>query len=192
MIFVQEYIWRVENPLQKQLHGINFLDSESSLPTICMQRSSVSLDTSLLLNRLWNNITQFHLLLAHSQEGLSVPLWSIRVNQRVKYWDCSGIFSLSFWSCSGVVSLKSQANREPHSFSWLNFCLYKQIGLRSHCRKGKWASFPLFYRHSQKRGVWLLFICSLNLGFYSHFCCSCCSAIWETWVTKIGSRLNWF
>lgn len=52
MICVQEYIWRVENPLQKQLHTINLLDSESSLPMIGMQRNSVSLDTSLLMNRL--------------------------------------------------------------------------------------------------------------------------------------------
>lgn len=75
MIFVQEYIWRVENPLQKQLNSINLLDSESSPPTICVQSSSVSLDTSLLMNRLWNYISQFLLLLSHSQEGLFVPLW---------------------------------------------------------------------------------------------------------------------
>lgn len=73
IIFVQEYIWRVKNPLQKQLHSINLLDSESSLPTISMQRSSVSLDTSLPMNRSWNYTTQFLLLLSHSQEGLSVP-----------------------------------------------------------------------------------------------------------------------
>lgn len=75
MIFVQEYIWVVENPLEKQLHSINLLNYESSLAALGMQRSSVSLDTSLLMNRLWNYLTHFLLLLSHSQEGLSVPLW---------------------------------------------------------------------------------------------------------------------